>query len=153
MLGLSCMTMQAWAVDAAQLKQLRQQVIDTETAFGKSMAQRDHASFVSFLADDAVFFSGTKVLRGKQAVADHWRGFYQTVQAPFSWEAGEVEVLDSGNLAISNGPVHDRNGKHIANFSSIWRLESPGVWRIVFDRGTEVCDCKKDLPPIPATQP
>ncbi|MFZ6816735.1 YybH family protein [Undibacterium sp. Ji22W] len=130
--------------NAAQLNQLKQQVIEAETAFAKSMAQRDHASFVSFLAEDAIFFSGSKVLRGKQEVADAWHRFYIAEQAPFSWEVGEVEVLESGNLAISVGPVRDLNGKLIANFSSIWRLEPSGVWRIVFDRGTDVCHCKKE---------
>lgn len=139
---------QALAADGAQLKQhnqqLKQQVIEAESAFAKSMAQRDHASFVSFLAEDAIFFSGGKVLRGKQEVAEAWRKFYIAEQSPFSWEVGEVEVLESGNLAISVGPVLDPNGKLIANFSSIWRLEPSGVWRIVFDRGTDVCNCKRE---------
>lgn len=141
LLGLSS---NVYAADANQLKLLKQQVIDAETAFAKSMAQRDHASFVSFLAEDAIFFSGSKVLRGKQEVAEAWRRFYIAEQAPFSWESGEVEVLGSGNLALSVGPVRDPNGKLIANFSSIWRLEPSGVWRIVFDRGTDVCNCKKE---------
>ena len=34
-------------------------------------------------------------------------------------------------------------GKLIATFTSVWRQESPGVWRIVFDKGNEVCDCAK----------
>jgi hypothetical protein len=50
-------------------------------------------------------------------------------------------VLDSGTLALSSGPVRDASGKHFANFQSIWRQESPGVWRVVFDRGERVCDC------------
>ncbi|MFA9273917.1 MAG: DUF4440 domain-containing protein [Candidatus Aquirickettsiella gammari] len=142
--SLALNTSTVYAADANQLKLLKQQVIEAETAFAKSMAQRDHASFVSFLAEDAIFFSGNKVLRGKQEVAEAWRRFFIAEQAPFSWEAGEVEVLDSGSLAISVGPVRDPNGKLIANFSSIWRLESSGVWRIVFDRGTDVCNCKKE---------
>jgi len=31
----------------------------------------------------------------------------------------------------------------LATFSSIWRQESPGVWRIVFDKGNPECDCAK----------
>jgi len=37
--------------------------------------------------------------------------------------------------------VRDRNGKQIATFSSIWRLEAPGTWRIIFDKGEAACDC------------
>ena len=34
-------------------------------------------------------------------------------------------------------------GKPVATFTSIWRLEAPGTWRIVFDKGNDVCDCAK----------
>ncbi len=122
---------------------LRQEVMNTERAFAKTMADRDHAAFASFLSDEAVFFSDPKVLRGKEQVAQAWRRFYQGPKAPFSWQPEQVEVLPSGNLALSSGPVRDAQGQLIATFTSIWRLEAPGVWRIIFDKGNEVCDCRK----------
>jgi hypothetical protein len=63
--------------------------------------------------------------------------------APFAWEPETVEVLAAGDRALSTGPVRNPAGKPIATFPSIWRRESPGVWRIVFDKGNEVCDCAK----------
>lgn len=72
-----------------------------------------------------------------------WKRFYEKPEAPFSWEPETVQVLDSGTLALSSGPVRDPNGKHFATFSSIWRLEAPGVWHVIFDKGNEVCDCAK----------
>lgn len=125
-----------------ELAQLQQQVADTERAFAKTMASRDHPGFVSFLSEETVFFSGPKPLRGKPAVADFWKRFYTDPKASFSWEPEQVEVLDSGTLALSTGPVRDPAGKHVANYSSIWRLEAPGTWRILFDQGWDVCDCK-----------
>ena len=89
------------------------------------------------------FAAGDKPLRGKQAVAEFWKKFYDAPAAPFAWEPGLVQVLDSGTLALSSGPVRDASGKHFANFQSIWRQESQGVWKIVFDRGERVCDCAK----------
>ena len=122
---------------------IQQVVADTERAFARTMAERDHAAFVRFVSEEAVFFSGTKVLRGKQQVADAWKPYYQGPAAPFSWQPEHVEVLQSGALALSSGPVRDAQGKLIATFSSVWRMEAPGVWRIVFDKGNEVCDCAK----------
>jgi ketosteroid isomerase-like protein len=119
--------------------ELARQVADTERAFAKTMADRDHAAFTSFLAEEAVFFSGPKPLHGKREVAAWWRRFYDEAEAPFSWEPEEVEVLASGGLALSTGPVHDPQGRLIGRFTSIWRREAPGVWRIVFDKGSEVC--------------
>jgi ketosteroid isomerase-like protein len=107
------------------------------------MKARDHAAFTGFLAEEAVFFSGPgKVLRGRDAVSKAWRVYYDGPQAPFSWEPEEVEVVDSGTLAYSGGPVYDASGKKVGRFNSIWRLEAPGRWRIVFDRGEQLCNCK-----------
>ena len=123
--------------------ELQRQVADTERAFAKTMADRNHAAFVTFLAPDAIFFTSTKALHGRQEVVDFWKRFYDQPNAPFSWKPEQVEVLESGTLALSSGPVFDPEGKNFATYTSIWRLEAPGVWRIVFDKGNDVCDCPK----------
>jgi uncharacterized protein (TIGR02246 family) len=123
---------------------LQAEVFASERAFAKTMADRDHAAFAGLLSDDAVFFSGGDVLRGKAAIAEGWKPLYAKPQAPFSWEPKHVEVLASGDLALSTGPVLDTQGKPIAQFNSIWRREAPGVWRVVFDKGCDVCEsCKR----------
>lgn len=137
-LAAGCATTPPPATQAA----LTQQVTATERAFAQSMADRDVNAFASFIAPDAVFFTGTTPLRGRDAVVARWQRFFDKPQAPFSWQPREVEVLDSGTLALSSGPVFDPAGRQFATFTSIWRLEAPGVWRIVFDKGNDVCDCK-----------
>ncbi|MBK9572748.1 MAG: nuclear transport factor 2 family protein [Rhodoferax sp.] len=146
----------AWAFSLAALVQgcavtppkttssdLQQQVADTERAFAKTMADRDLAAFGRFLSEETIFFSGPTPLHGKQAVIEWWSRFYATPQAPFSWAPKDVVVLASGTLAMSSGPVYDPAGKLVATFTSIWRLEAPNTWRIVFDKGNDVCDCPK----------
>jgi len=123
--------------------ELQRQVADTERAFAKSMADRNLAAFASLLAEDTVFFTSTRALRGKSQVTDFWKRFYEGPTPPFSWQPETVEVLDSGDLALSSGPVRDPQGKLVATFTSIWRLEAPGTWRIIFDKGNDVCDCPK----------
>ena len=121
-------------------EELRQQVMDTERAFAQTMADRDFEAFVSFLSEEAVFFSGETPTHGRQQVAEQWKPFFEKPEAPFSWKPETVEVLDSGTLALSSGPVHAAGGKLVATFTSIWQLESPGKWRIIFDKGNQVCD-------------
>jgi len=121
---------------------LANQVTDRERAFAKTMADRDHAGFASFLSDEAVFMSDGQSLRGKQAVAAGWKRFYDAPQAPFSWEPDRVEVLDSRSLALSSGPVRDPQGKRVGTFNSVWRRDANGVWKIVFDKGCPPCDCR-----------
>jgi len=119
------------------------EVADTERAFARTMADRNFAAFQAFLSEDAIFFSGPTALRGKQRVAEAWQRFFEKAEAPFSWQPEQVQVLESGEIALSTGPVRDPGGKVFATFTSIWRREAPGQWRIVFDRGAEVCDCAK----------
>lgn len=122
--------------------QTKDQVIATERAFARTMHDRDLTAFASFIAEEAIFFAGARPLRGKEAIVGAWAQYYQGTKAPFSWEPKDVEVLDSGSLAISSGPVRDDSGKPIATFTSIWRQESAGVWRIVFDKGNKACACE-----------
>lgn len=129
----------AGAAAASTIEELKKQVADTERAFAATMKARDHAAFVSFLSEEAIFFDGKQSLVGKETVASKWKAYYDGKDAPFSWEPDSVEVLASGNLAASSGPVYDRSGKLISRFNSVWRLVAPGQWKIVFDRGEPVC--------------
>ena len=122
------------ALAEPDLEALKRQVADTERAFARSMAERDHAAFTRHLSEQAVFF-GAKVLNGKAEVAASWQRFFVAKEAPFSWEPDQVVVTADGLLAHSSGPVRDPAGKPIARFNSVWRLEAPNTWRIVFDRG------------------
>jgi len=123
---------------AADRAALEAEVAATETAFAKTMADRDLAAFSGFISGEAVFFTGAAPLRGKSAIVATWQRWFTDKQAPFSWRPEKVEVLDSGTLALSTGPVFDKTGKQFGSYTSIWRLEAPGAWRIVFDKG---CGC------------
>ncbi|GAB3030249.1 YybH family protein [Bowmanella dokdonensis] len=138
LLSLACLISQpALAQDTTVLASL---VSAREQAFADSMANRDFEQFQRFLSEDAIFYAGPAVLRGKQQVAEGWQQYYQGEEAPFSWLPRQVEVLASGDLAHSSGPVLDKDGKCIATFNSIWRLEQDGQWRVVFDKGSPACE-------------
>ncbi len=126
---------QAPSAAPAGLSPAAREVWNTEVAFARTMADRDHKAFVSFLSEEAVFLGQASTLRGRAAVADGWRRFYEAPQAPFSWGPDRVEVLDSGGLALSSGPVFDPTGKRTGTFMSIWRKDADGTWRIIFDKG------------------
>lgn len=113
----------------------RDQVWAAEVAFARTMADRNAQAFAEFVAEEAVFFSGTTALHGKAKVVEGWAGFFKDKDAPFSWAPDQVEVLASGTLALSTGLVKDPSGKTVARFNSIWRLEAPNRWRVVFDKG------------------
>lgn len=114
----------------------QEQVFKAERAFARTMADRNLAAFSALLSEEAVFFDGTRPLRGKKAVTEAWAAYFTGPTPPFSWDPDQVEVLESGSLALSTGPVLNPAGQVTARFNSIWRLEAPGVWRVVFDKGS-----------------
>jgi ketosteroid isomerase-like protein len=134
---LSC----APALAAAEsLEALAAKVRAREAAFAKTMADRDHRAFATFVSEEAVF-AGRTVLRGRAAVAAGWKAHFEGPKAPFSWQPERVEVTDSGILALSTGPVFDADGRRTGTFNSTWRLETDGEWRVVLDSGCPPCRC------------
>lgn len=143
-MALVCLTARAQTND-----ELRDQVRKTEIDFAKTMADRNHAVFVAFLAEETVFFGPAGPRRGKAQVAEAWKPYYDGKEAPFSWAPESVEVLGSGTLGFSSGPVWSPAGRRIGTFHSVWRREGDGRWRIVLDKGCPPCDC----PPADSREP
>ena len=143
--GVASASLAAAAGAAAQKTQggpSTQSVAEVERAFAATMAKRDATAFASFISQEAIFMGSAdapRVLRGRKAIIDVWNEYFQGSTAPFSWEPDIVEVIDSGNMALTSGPVHDDKGELIGRFNSVWRLESDNRWRILFDRGAPVC--------------
>jgi len=123
---------------------LARQVFQAESTFARTMAARDSQAFAAHVAVDAIFFGRRGPLRGRAAVVGGWQPFFEGPAAPFSWSPEVVEVLESGTLALSSGPVRDPTGRQIGTFNSIWRRDPDGRWRVVFDKACPVCDCARD---------
>ncbi len=125
---------------AEDLAALTEQVRATEIAFAKTLADRDVKAFRALIAPDVIWLADQS-LRGPDQVLTRWQKFFDAPQPPFSWRPEIVEVQQGGKLALSTGPVLDPAGKRIGTYTSIWRRESTGAWKIIFDRGCPVCDC------------
>jgi len=115
------------------------EVTAIETAFAKTLADRDAAGFRRYLAPDTIWLNGKQPLHGPEAVMAAWAKFFDGPKAPFSWAPDLVVVLPSGDLAQSSGPVSNPEGKVFARFQSVWRRQPAGGWEIVFDQGSDVC--------------
>ena len=122
--------------------ELTEQVRATETAFAKTLADRDIKAFTSMIAPDVIWLADVP-LRGPDAVVKNWQKFFDAATPPFSWAPEIVEVQEGGKLALSTGPVTNAEGKRVGTYTSIWRREKSGKWLIIFDRGCPHCDCQK----------
>lgn len=139
------------AAAAEDLATLAGEVRATEIAFAKTLADRDVKTFRRMIAPDVIWLAD-KPLRGPDEVVTNWQKFFDAPQAPFSWSPELVEVQQGGKLALSTGPVINAAGKRVGTYTSIWRREPTGEWRIIFDRGCPYCDCAAQKAPPPATQ-
>ncbi len=140
---LLCTAMNAGAAD--DLARLADEVRATEIAFAKTLADRDVRTFRQMIAPDVIWLADVP-LRGPDAVLTNWQKFFEGPKAPFSWAPELVEVQEGGKLALSTGPVFNPAGKRVGTYTSIWRREAPGVWKIIFDRGCPECDCAAQQP-------
>jgi len=128
------------AGEAADVTAAEAQLRAAETAFARAMADRDLTAFTSFIADDAVFFGGGGALRGREAIVAGWARFFEDEAAPFSWAPQDVFVLATDGLGLSSGPVHGADGAPAGFFTSTWRRDPDGAWKIVLDRGCPPCE-------------
>ena len=78
---------------ACEPDQKQRDLLAAERAFAKTMADRDHAAFATFVAEEGVFFGAARALKGRAEVAAAWKRYFEGPKAPFSWEPERGEVL------------------------------------------------------------
>jgi len=117
-----------------------------EVAFSQSVEMQDVAAFSSFIDSDARFV-GASVQRGVDAVTAAWSVFFSDDAPQMKWRPQIVEVLNDGTLALSRGPyrmiVKGADGaltEHWGTFSSVWRKQDDGAWKVVFDAGNDAAE-------------
>jgi ketosteroid isomerase-like protein len=119
-----------------------QEVRCREIGFSKSVESQDRDGFASFIDPDARFV-GNKVDRSREAIAEAWAVFFTGDLPSIKWRPQFIEVLESGDLALSRGPyrIIDENEQGEVTeawgtYNSVWRLNADGKWLIVFDAGS-----------------
>ena len=113
-----------------------------EVGFSQSVETQDRERFASFIDPDARFV-GNKVDRSREAIAEAWAVFFTGDLPLIKWRPQFIEVLESGDLALSRGPyrIIDKNEQGEVKeawgtYNSVWRLNADGEWLIVFDAGS-----------------
>ncbi len=115
-----------------------------EVAFAASVADRDAERFASFIDEEAVFIGAT-VLRGREAITQAWSVFLAEGGPDLVWQPELVEVRSDG-LGLSRGPysltttgTDGTRSTTTGTFTSIWRRQADGRWKVVFDAGCPAC--------------
>ena len=96
-------------------------------------------AFIYFAADSAVILRGKLLIKGKNAIGEH----YRSVPAKgviLEWAADFAEVSASGDLGYTYGKYTytsvDSLGHSNASagiFHTVWKHQENGQWRFVWD--------------------
>jgi ketosteroid isomerase-like protein len=124
----------------------REEVRAAEIAFAGSLVANDRAKFAAMIADDAVFLDGGGASRGRAEIVAGWEPFFASDAPEFLWHPEIVEISGGGTLGLTRGPWTmkgiakdgtpiDRKGI----FTSIWKKQADGSWRVTFDAGCPPC--------------
>lgn len=112
-----------------------------EVSFSLAAEARDPKAFRAHIDPDARFV-GTGVARGPDEILQAWAAFFTPDGPRIAWRPRIVEVLQSGDYALTRGPyrieTRDEDGQTAVGwgtFNSVWRRGSDGQWRVVFDAG------------------
>ena len=130
------------ALATSALADLEQDVRCREVGFSQSVEKQDRELFASFIDPDARFVSN-EVDRRPEAITEAWAVFFSGGLPSIKWRPQIIEVLASGDLALSRGPYRivdeDEKGETReawGTYNSVWRLNDQGEWLIVFDAGS-----------------
>ncbi|HEX5789425.1 MAG TPA: nuclear transport factor 2 family protein [Woeseiaceae bacterium] len=121
---------------------LKKAVACAEIAFALSVENGDSAVFAASVHPDARFV-GNGVSRGRAEVVEAWAPFFAPDGPRLTWRPMIVEVLESGDLALSRGPYRleatAEDGSPIeqwGTFNSTWQRQADGRWQVIFDAGS-----------------
>lgn len=152
--ALALFVVLAPAATAAQEPTIREELVEqvrrAELAFAATVAEKRAEAFAAMIDDEAVFLGArNEVARGRAEIAAAWAGFFAPDAPRFDWRPEVVELSADGTLGLSRGPWtlrgRDPQGNPLertGTFTSVWRRQADGSWRVIFDAGCGACpDC------------
>jgi ketosteroid isomerase-like protein len=136
----------AVAAHAAETREATTEAVrQAELAFAATVAANDPMRFAAMIDADAVFV-GAAVTRGRAAIVEDWKVFFGPERPEFTWRPEIVELSGDGTLGMTRGPWTMKgtgsDGKPFERsgiFNSIWKKQTDGSWKIVFDMGCPGC--------------
>ena len=118
----------------------RSEIMNIEREFAELVKEKGlKVGFLTYASEDAVLNRGNQLIKGKKAIQEYYEN-YKYPNARLEWEPEFIEVSSSGDLAYTYGhytfEVTGEAGQMIKDkgiFHTVWKRESSGEWRYVWD--------------------
>jgi len=119
----------------------KQEIIEIEKQFCEMTANEGMAvSFTHFAADTATIKRGEMLIVGKKAISESYSNSPKDPNISLVWKPDFVDVSSSGDMAYTYGNytycfVDSTGVKQSSNgvFHTVWKRQSNGEWKYVFD--------------------
>jgi ketosteroid isomerase-like protein len=119
-------------------------VREADLAMSRAVEARDAGAFAGRVDPDAIFVGERGLSRGRGAVAEAWRPYFEPEGPRLSWRPGTAVVASSADLACTTGsfvwegPVRPgERGRAEGSYVTVWRRGADGAWRALFDAALE----------------
>jgi ketosteroid isomerase-like protein len=119
----------------------KKQIADAELSFEKMAAEKGMAEAFAFYADSNAVIKrqNDTLIRGKEQISKYYSAdFYRS--ASVTWSPDFIEVGKGGDLGYSYGKYlwksRDSSGRtieHAGIFHTVWKRQSDGSWKYVWD--------------------
>ena len=124
--------------NADLIEKWKEEILESEENFAL-MVQNEgiHNAFVAFASEDAVLMRNDKIIKGKKAIDEHYKGVNTK---SLTWIADFIEVSNSGDLGYTYGTYHFTYKDSLGNeqtdsgiFHTVWKRQIDGSWKYVWD--------------------
>lgn len=122
---------------AAEPDDIRAVTATDESFFQASLARQGEA-WHDFAAPDATLPAGS----GKEAIGAYYAKVYARPGFALTWHPDGAKVM--GDIAVTTGPYEahaadasGRDQRSTGRYVTVWRRQPDGLWRFVWDGGTE----------------
>jgi ketosteroid isomerase-like protein len=131
------------AQKAPDLKKEKKNLMETDRLFSKASEDKGFGgAFALFAAEEArVFQNKLMPIVGKEAIV---KFMTEKVKGAITWEPYFVEMAESADLGYTLGKsksiITSDSGKKTVSYGhyvTIWKKQSDGSWKLVFDGGIE----------------
>lgn len=117
-------------------------LMEADKAFDRDTAARGLEGWMSWFAEDARIEGATDVIAGKPALREVYSKMFAQREFRIHWWPVSADISEDGTLGYTFGRAsiswRDEKGelqKRESRYTTLWRKQKDGTYKVVFDMG------------------
>lgn len=128
---------------AALASDIRQQLLDADTAFAAETARRGLDGWMNWFAPDARVNGRTGIVQGPAELRKHYAGMFAQKDFSIRWAPIVAEASADGSLGYTLGAATisftNEKGEKVersTRYLTVWKRQADGRYKVVTDMGS-----------------